>query len=123
MAWEPISAFADGAILTVGQMNRLQDGIRLTEAAVLTAAGQMFVSDGVNSVRVITPTPNLTVARILTMTPSGETSWTDVPQAGPSDVITAGRIPDSARAAALIDDLTDGSPVTWRILRSVLRTS
>lgn len=55
MAWTTPPTFTDGSVLTGAQLNILRDDLNESAAAKATAAGQLFVSTGVNAIAARTP--------------------------------------------------------------------
>ena len=103
MAWEPLPQFADGTFLTVAQMNRLRDRLSVIEGAVVTAAGQLIVDIGVNTVGILA-TPTGTQA----LTWGGGLGWT------PITAVRRATLDTSASAE-------DGYIMTWGAARDLFR--
>lgn len=79
--------FVSGAVLTAAQLNtHLRDNLNETAAAKATAANQMFVSTGVNSIAARTPTES----EIMTEETTTSTSFVALASPGPAVTVTTG---------------------------------
>lgn len=87
MAWTaPMTAVANSAF-TAAQFNTyVRDNLNETAAAKATAAGQIFVATGVNSIAARTPTGDA----INTSETTTSTSFTDLATIGPTVTVTTG---------------------------------
>jgi hypothetical protein len=88
MVWSaPMTAVA-GSVFTSAQFNQyVRDNLNMTAPALASAAGQIFVSDGVNSIQPRTPSS----AYIATSATTTGTSYGDLSDtAGPTVTVTTG---------------------------------
>lgn len=87
MAWTtPLTAVANAA-LTAAQWNAsVRDNLNETAPAKATAAGQIFVSTGVNAITARTPS----AAVVATSETTISTTYADLTTAGPSVTVTTG---------------------------------
>ena len=87
MAWStPLTAVANAA-LTAAQWNAsVRDNLNETAPAKATAAGQLFVSTGVNAIAARTPT----TAVVATLESTASTTFVDLTTVGPAVTVTTG---------------------------------
>lgn len=87
MAWTSPMTFAANAVLTAAQLNtHLRDNLNETAPAKATAAGQIFVSTGLNAIAARAPASHY----VGTSQTTTGTSYTDLDTAGPSVTVTTG---------------------------------
>jgi len=86
MAWVAPPTFVSGNVLTAAQLNILSGNLAETAAAKATAAGQMFLATGTNTLVARTP-----ASAIVTATESTTSSvYTDLATVGPSVTVATG---------------------------------
>jgi hypothetical protein len=92
-----------GSVFTSAQFNQyVRDNLNATAPAIASAAGQIFVSDGVNSIQPRTPT----TAYIATSATTTSTSYGDLSDtAGPTVTVTTGTQALVALYAAMVNSV------------------
>ena len=106
MAWStPLTAVANAA-LTAAQWNAsVRDNLNETAPAKATAAGQLFVSTGVNAIAARTPTG----ARVSTAETTASTTFAALATAGPIVTVTTGTQALVFMTAQMTNNTANGS--------------
>lgn len=86
MAWSSPPTFVSGNALTAAQLNVLSGDLNETAPAKASAAGQLFVSTGLNTIAARTPA----FGTVLTTETTTSSSWTNLATTGPSVTVTTG---------------------------------
>lgn len=112
MTWTAPMTAVSGSVFTAAQFNQyIRDNLNMTAPALASAAGQIFVSDGVNSIQPRTPTANI----VGTTETTASTSYTDLTTVGPTITATTGTQVLIGLYAAMFNSAANNSLMSFAV--------